>query len=172
MVGGVSLHVHCGVILGGAACSTLSLPASRHRLPFAFGWSGWTGSLSPQRQSAQRRLLLLLLLLMLLRCRGSAVLGQRGWTWLTLHRQRLLLAYMLRLPSASSASATGTATTRENTSPLAEAVDAVQREQPADVVHILIVQLGQHLVDHALREARLLLQPRAELLVFVRGSGI
>jgi hypothetical protein len=77
-----------------------------------------------------------------------------------------------RLPSASSASATGTATTRENTSPLAEAVDAVQREQPADVVHILIVQLGQHLVDHALREARLLLQPRAELLVFVRGSGI
>ena len=53
-----------------------------------------------------------------------------------------------------------------------EAVDAVQREQPADVVHILIVQLGQHLVDHALREARLLLQPRAELLVFVRGSGI
>ena len=55
---------------------------------------------------------------------------------------------------------------------VAEAVDAVQREQPADVVHILIVQLGQHLVDHALREARLLLQPRAELLVFVRGSGI
>jgi hypothetical protein len=28
----------------------------------------------------------------------------------------------------------------------------VQREQPADVVHIFIVQLGQHLVDHALRE--------------------
>jgi len=26
---------------------------------------------------------------------------------------------------------------------VAEAVDAVQREQPADVVHILIVQLGQ-----------------------------
>jgi hypothetical protein len=36
----------------------------------------------------------------------------------------------------------------------------VQREQPADVVHILIVQLGQHLIDHALREARLLLQVR------------
>ena len=54
---------------------------------------------------------------------------------------------------------------------IAEAVDAVQREQALDVVHIFAVQLGQRFLHHALCETCLLLQPRAELPVFVCGSG-
>ena len=52
-----------------------------------------------------------------------------------------------------------------------EAVEVVQRVQPAKIVHIFVVQLGQRLVHRALCEARLLLQPRAELLVFVFVCG-
>ena len=37
VVGGISLHVRWCNLGGGAACSTFSSRASRHRLPFAFG---------------------------------------------------------------------------------------------------------------------------------------